>query len=98
MDWIGRVAGNHDTSLPVPPFNVCRGNSRQQRLCVGMFWRIKQGLAIGFFQNFPHVHHRDRVTHVLNDAKVVGNKHRRQPQFFLKSPQQIQDLRLDADI
>ena len=37
MNRIGRVAGNHDASLPIPPVNVCRGNSRQQCLCVGVF-------------------------------------------------------------
>ena len=98
MDWIGRVSGNHDASLPVSPVNVCRGNSRQQCLCVGVFGRVKQRFPIGFFYDFSHVHHRDRVTHVLNNAKVVRNKYIRQSQFVLKPPQQIQDLRLDADI
>jgi len=28
MNRIGRVAGNHDAPLPIPPVKVCRGNSR----------------------------------------------------------------------
>ena len=75
MNRIGRVAGNHDAPLPTPPVKVGRGNSRQQCLCIGVFGGVKKGFAIGFFQYLAHVHHRDRVAHVLNNAEVVGNKH-----------------------
>ena len=55
-------------------------------------------LRFGQFHNLAGVHHRDAVTDVPHDAKVVRDKNIRQLELLLQIHQQVDDLRLDGHV
>lgn len=73
-------------------------NGRHQSLGVRMLWRFEQFFRIRHFDDFPEVHDRHFVGHVLDDAQIVRDEQVGQVELFLQVEQKIDDLRLHRDV
>src|SRR5665647_2835198 len=55
-------------------------------------------LGVAGFDDDTVVHHRDLVADVLDHSKVVADEDRRNTQVLLEVHEQVEDLRLDAEV
>ncbi len=59
------------------------GNSREQRLGIGMERRRKQFFGRRDLDDLAEIHDRNMVARVRHDGEVVGYEKKRKPQFLL---------------
>ena len=52
-------------------------------------------MGFGEFNQSPQIHHRDPITHMTHNRKIMANKDRRQAEFATQIKKQIEDLRLN---
>ena len=63
-----------------------------------MLWPLQNSLADALLDDAPGLHHRHMVGDVLDDADVVGDEKVGQAELALQLFEQIEDLRLHADV
>ncbi|MCP4804430.1 MAG: agmatine deiminase family protein [Proteobacteria bacterium] len=99
--WVqrrGHVTGQHDAMPLALLHRVRHGDRAHQRLGVGMLGVVAD-LGIGpDLDDAAQVHHRDAVADVPDSRQVVRDEQVGEPPVASELLQQVQDLRLDADV
>src|SRR5262245_16481482 len=63
------------------------GHRREQSLCVGVQGIGKEFIRSSPLDNFPQIHHEHAGTDIADDAEIVGNEQKRQPELRLNALQ-----------
>ena len=92
----GDVAGEDDGL--VLGVRVRLRHRREQRLGVGVPRAPVEVAGVGELDDLSHVHDRDAVGDVLDDAQVVRDEDDTEVQLALQLLQQVEDLGLDRDV
>jgi hypothetical protein len=74
------------------------GHRSQQAFCIGMIWRLADGIGIALLDNLTMVHDDDAITHVSHHRQIVGDEQQSKFQLFLEVFEQVQNLRLHTHI
>ena len=71
-DRVGNIALQYDPIALVS--DIRDWNGGQQRLGIGVGWRVKNVRFLTDLHNLSQIHYSDSITDVAYDAQVMGNK------------------------
>ena len=60
--------------------------------------RNQQGFRVGSLDDAAHVHDRDAIADMSDDAQIVGDEDHREPELFAQIHEEVEHLRLHGDV
>ena len=95
---LGKIRNHAGDALKGPALFACLGNGGKQLLRVRVERPGEKVLARRLFEDFPRIHQRHPVGHLLHHRQIVRNQDERHGLFAQQRLQQLEHLRLQRHV